>query len=156
MLNLYTVCFYWSRTLSSWETSVITKVQKQSEDLTRPSCDRSRQKKVTHNSYAACIAFNTDLCRPTGRLIPEVLVYNLVVYHSLDRIPLVERSRDWLGWGNGSAFYTNGDPLSLERINRKKYFFLPKVICDLKGYGLDLELGNLLVPRSIPSWKSQL
>ena len=34
--------------------------------------------------------------------------------------------------------------------------FLPKVICDLKGYGLDLELGNLLVPRAIPSWKSQL
>ena len=83
------------------------------------------KKKVTHNSYAACI-LNTDLCRPTGRLIPEVLVYNLVVYHSLDRIPLVERSRDWLGRGNGSAFYTNGDPLSLERINRKKYFFYQK------------------------------
>lgn len=126
MLNLYTVCFYWSRTLSSWETSVITKVQNQSEDLTGPSCDRSRQQKVTHNSYAACIAFNTDLCRPTGRLIPEVLVYNLVVYHSLDRIPLVERSRDSLGWGNGSAFYTNGDPLSLEGIIIERNTFFTK------------------------------
>ena len=84
------------------------------------------KKKVTHNSYAACIFFNTDLCRPTGRLIPEVFVFNLVVYHSLDRIPLVERSRDWLGWGNGSTFYTNVDPLSLERINRKEYFFYQK------------------------------
>lgn len=84
------------------------------------------KKKVTHNSYAACIAFKTDLCRPTGRLIPEVLVFNLVVYHSLDSIPLVERSRDWLGLGNGSAFYTNGDPLSLEGINRKEYFFYQK------------------------------
>lgn len=84
------------------------------------------KKKVTHNSYAACIALNTDLCRPTGRLIPEVLVFNLVVYHSLDRTPLVERSRDWLGWENSRAFYTNGDPLSLERINRKKYFFYQK------------------------------